>query len=39
MDEQTLLAELCTTVADTLTRANGVLALRADHGGAAPHLF
>ena len=39
MEKQTLLAELCTAVADVLTRADGVLALRADHGGAVPHLF
>ena len=39
MEKQTLLAELCTAVADVLTRADGVLALRADHGGAIPHLF
>jgi len=39
MDEQTLLAELRPAVAGALTRTDGVLALRADHGGAAPHLF
>ncbi len=39
MDEQTLLTELHAAVTDTLTRTEGVLALRADHGGAAPHLF
>lgn len=39
MDEQILLAELCTAVAEALTRTDGVLALQADHGGAAPHLF
>lgn len=39
MDEQTLLENVRQAVADALTRADGVLALRADHGGAAPHLF
>jgi len=39
MDEQTLLENLRQAVADTLTRTEGVLALRADHGGAAPHFF
>ena len=39
MDEQTLLTELRAAVTDTLSRTEGVLALRADHGGAAPHLF
>lgn len=39
MDGQTLLVELCAAVTDALSRTDGVLALRADHGGAAPHLF
>jgi formate dehydrogenase subunit beta len=39
MDEQILLENLREAIANTLTRTDGVLALRADHGGAAPHLF
>lgn len=39
MDKNALLAELRTAVNDALTRTDGVLALRADHAGAAPHLF
>ncbi len=39
MDEQILLENLRQAVAETLTRADGVLALRVDHGGAAPHFF
>jgi formate dehydrogenase subunit beta len=39
MDEQRLMGQLRAAVADALNRVDGVLALRADHGGAAPHLF
>ncbi|OQY25854.1 MAG: hypothetical protein B6I34_01305 [Anaerolineaceae bacterium 4572_32.1] len=39
MSEQTLLTQLRIAVTDALAHLDGVLALRADHGGAAPHLF
>jgi ferredoxin len=39
MDNQVLLENLRAAVTDALADLDGVLVLRADHGGAAPHLF